>query len=287
MITGLVLTCLVLLMLPVVLVAHKFPSFLEVVMRGGDVITSGVTRQYHQGNCAIKFPRNGNFRTYVSNEEDARWHIPFQPNTKSFCSRNDQYDDVFYKLQRDGNFYVNCRGDFDYITHSHQNKTGDYVMAIDDDCMLYIFEGIIDKNGKRNLQKEIWASDLFEPLGPDDRLRKGQILHDPSYMVVNPDSGNLEVRKQESDGSLKVLYSADQEWKKPLSSKFHDFYAKVSPNDGHLKLVGIDYEDNFTQTVYFSKNLGAKGLDCFTLGTEPIDADDDVVDLVAIPCEEE
>lgn len=262
--------------------ASELPA-LEVVLRGNDSVKSGVTRTYHDGYCEIHFPTSGSLWSQIVGSEGL-WHIDFAPNTNSFCSDNTDPDQVRYKLQRDGNFFVRCRGSLDYMTHSHQGEVGDYVMAIDHGCMLHIFEGIMDCN-RFDIQREIWSSDRYEPLGPGDRLYKGQVLHRPSYMMLEPDTGNFELRQELSHGTYEVIYSADWEWDAPPGPELHDYYAKIT-DDGYLELVGIEYGSTLKEKVYFSKDLHSNGASCFTLGYEPSEEYLGPVDLKAIPCHE-
>ena len=254
---------------------------LEVVLRGNESVRGGETRIYHDDYCEIGFPNNGNMWSQIRGSEGL-WHVDFQPNSNSFCTDNTDNSQMRYKLQRDGNFIIRCRGSLDYMTHSRQDEVGDYMLVIDDNCMLHILKGTIDCNSV-DIEREVWSSDIYEPLGPNDRLYKGQILHSPSYMILEPDTGILELREELSHGTYEVLWSSEWEWDAPPEPELHDFYAKVTEG-GHLLLVGIEYGSTLNETVYFDKDLHSNGASCFTLGYKPNPEYLGPVDLIAVPC---
>ena len=179
---------------------------------------------------------------------------------------------------------------FDYISHSNQGHTGNYFMAIDTSCQLFIFEGTFECN-EIDIDKEIWSSDKYGPWEIEDALYKGQIYHGLSWyeVVLNPYDGNLEVRNPQSHGTYDIVWQASDEWAAPPGDHLHDFYAKLK-SGGRLILVGIDYQNGMKQEEYFSKRLDTGGADCFTLGFEVKTGEDpygvsDPIDLIAVPCE--
>jgi len=274
-------TCLFLLLGITRVLGVDLPQ-LEVVLRANDSVRGGVTRYYHGDKCEVGFPTNGALWSQIWGSEGL-WHIDFRPNSNSFCTNNTDPTQMRYKLQRDGNFVARCRGSLDYMTHSHQNDPGSYMLVIDGGCKLHILDGTIGCNAV-SIWREIWASDRNEALGPGDRLNKGQVLHNPSYMILKPDSGNLELREALSHGTSEVLWSSDWEWDAPPGPQFHDYYAKVRQN-GHLILVGIEYGSSLKETVYFDKDLHSNGADCFTLGYEPNEEYLGPANLIAVPCD--
>jgi hypothetical protein len=108
------------------------------------------------------------------------------------------------------------------------------------------------------------------------------------YMMLDPRDGNLEVRYEMSHGTYDVVWQSSDEWDAPPGPEMHDYYAKIT-KQGFLKLVGIDYSGpSLAESVYFSKDLGANGASCFTLGWElkpPANGFvGDPIDLIAVPC---
>jgi hypothetical protein len=261
------------------------PANLEVVLRVPESVLADETRRYHNEVCEISFPSDGALYVRIPGSVGL-WHIDFAPNPNSFCKNSDE--PMRYKMQGDGNFIARCGDQIDYITHSHQDESGDYFLAIDNACYLHIFKGTLGCD-KIDVSEEIWASDFWEPLGPDDRLYKGQILHlGGTSTILDPSDRDLRVRQDLSHGTYEVLWSAkeDDAWIAPPGPNIHDYYAKVTA-DGHLLLVGIDYTTgpNFTESIYFDKDLESGGADCFTLEFEPV-SDEWLapVEPVAVPC---
>lgn len=261
---------------------------LSVVLRGNDSVNGANddTRLYFGDWCDIDFPPDGSLRSGIYGSQGL-WNTDFSPNPNSLCT-----SPVRYKLQRDGNFIIKCSADntIDYITHSNQGRTGDFLMAIDNSCELHIFEGTFGCN-ELDIHQEIWSSDKYGPWEIDDTLHKGQIYHGLSWyeVVMDPLEGNLEVRNPGSHGTYDIVWQAKDEWDAPPGDNLHDFYAKLT-GGGRLILVGIDYQNGKKQEEYFSKTLKRTGGgDCFTLGFEVAGSDpygvSDPIDFIAVPCE--
>jgi len=251
-------------------------SNMDVVMRGGDPaiieMDEGEFPTYRNGACQIRFPRDGNWATQ-NGFNTGGWDA----NQNSQCQGSNHVGRMVYWLQRDGNFVAYCSYYLDYSTHTNQGAIGDYFMAIDDSCILHIFKGTFDCDSV-NVQEEIWTNVRQEPLANGDRLGKGEMVQfESGTLVMQSSDGNLVLYASQS-GDATVLWAANQEWDDPPPSIFHDYYAKVT-DDGHLQLVGIDYQYG-DETVYFTKDLtttsNAGG--CFTVEYDAV-ADD----LVAIP----
>jgi len=267
---------------------------LSVVLRGeAEASVNGTndeTRFYFDDWCYVGFPPSGAIKSSIFGSSGL-WTTAFRPNgydnPDSLCTTP-----VHYELQNDGNFIIKCSDNtIDYITHSHQGKTGNFFMAIDKSCELHIFEGTITCN-EIDIIGEIWSSNKYGSWGINDRLYKGQIYHGLlNYeIVLSPDDGNLEVRYPMSHGTWEVVWSSDDEWEAPPGEYLHDFYAKLTKG-GRLILVGIDYTpEGMKEEVYFSKDLDSDGADCYTLGFEIVAPGPygvaDLIDLIAVPCED-
>lgn len=282
-------TCLILLLGQLVPVGEaQYSSYAEnirfqVVLRQDQSVRGGETLFYHGDHCEVGFPTNGDMWSQIYGDEGL-WHIDFRPNSNSFCKNNKNATQIRYKLQKDGNLVVRCRGKVDYMTHSNQGEKGNYMLVIDNGCTLHILKGTVDCDAV-DIEREIWTSDIYKPMGPGDRLYKGQILHKPSYMKLVPDTGALELREEMSHGTYEVLWSSAWEWKAPPGPELHDYYAKVT-NGGHLILVGIKYRPKLSEIVYFDKDLHSKGASCFTLGYEPNEQYLEPAELIAVPCDD-
>lgn len=160
-------------------------------------------------------------------------------------------------------------------------------MVMDNECHLHIMEGTLDCD-TLDIQDVIWSSELFEPLGPLDRLYKGVYLYQDGYeLEVDPYYGILEVKLPADGGGYWTVWRSDDYSTEPPANH-HDFYAKVTQG-GHLILVAIDYTSGprLTETVYFDKDLHTNE-DCFTLGIKQIQDGHGVGsrDLVAVPCDD-
>lgn len=261
------------------------PFKIEVIMRAPDSITwEASPRYYHGGYCEVNLAQDGDLHVDIPGSEGL-WHNDYRPLPNGVeCTGAT----LRYKLQRDGNFITKCGNEIVDRTHSGGNDIGDKFLAIDSGCKLHIYEGTLEAN-KVDINNEIWSSDLFEPLGPGDKLHKGQILHGRYTVVLTPWNGNLEVREELSHGTYEVLWEAEDEWDAPPAPENTDWFAQVTP-DGHLTLTGLDYSGGIPpqETVYFDKDLNSGGSDCFTLGFEEVNPGEYLgpVQPVAIPCDD-
>jgi hypothetical protein len=266
-------------------VGHAFDQWtpeMEVVLRGNDSVAgSNNPRYYHGGWCVIDFPANGDLYADIMTEYT---YGRFAPNPNSLCSQP-----VRYKLQRDGNFFIRCSDNTtDYFTHSNQGGTGNYFMAIDNDCELHIFKGSFQCDAI-DIEQEVWSSHKRGSWGINEKLFKGQLYQglSPYDVELDPRDGNLQVRLAQSHATYDIVWSADDTWKAPPGKNNNDFYAKLTTG-GRLILVGIDYP-SMKEKKYFSKDLKSGGVDCYTLGFKvvgnPTGYGNDLIDLIAVPCE--
>jgi len=190
-----------------------------------------------------------------------------------------------YKLQRDGNFVAYCGSVLDYTTYTGQGHLGDYFLAIDDSCILHLFEGTADCNSI-SVEQELWTNIRLEPLKNGDRLGKGEMVRfDGNTLVLQSSDGNLVLYHGQGSDDV-VLWAANQEWDGPPASNFQDYYSKVT-QDGYLQLVGKDFQYG-QETVYFHKKLNALNGNsdvfdgCFTVEYDVVEDD-----LEARPCNDD
>jgi hypothetical protein len=246
---------------------------MDVVMRGGDSIEEMHENEfpkYRNGTCTIRFSKDGNFAT-----KNGFFTRGWDANQNSACQVANATK-MTYKLQRDGNFVAYCGYNLDYSTRTHQGRTGNFFMGIDDSCILHIYEGTIDCDAI-NVLEEVWVNIRNEPLHDGDRLGKGEMVrHDGTTLVLQSSDGNLVLYGSSLYDN--ALWGANQEWDAPPASNLKDFYAKIT-DSGWLKLVGIDLQTG-ADTVYFRKNLHSNGASCFTVEYDSVEDD-----LVAVPCD--
>lgn len=214
----------------------------------------------------VRFPRTGNLATQNGFNTPNGWDA----NTNSVC-RNSSHD-IIYKLQSDGNLVAQCGDTVDYATHTSQGQTGgDYVLMIDEECILHLYEGKFGCDGVE-LENELWTNIRKEALGPGDRLGKGEyVAWRGRRLILQPGDGNLVLYGPSNE----VLWAADNEWDSPPTAR--DYFAHVQP-DGHLVLVGVDLETG-DETPYFDKDLDSGGKDCFVVEYLPT-----LQDLKAVQC---
>ena len=242
-------------------------------MRGGDPATMEMDYEdfptYHNDACKVRFPRDGNWATQ-NGFSTGGWDA----NQNSQC-QGDGPASMTYHLQSDGNFVAYCGALLDYTTHTGQGiGPGNYVLLIDDACILHLWKGTFDCDGI-HLEEEIWTNIRNVPLKNGDRLGKGEMVrHGSTTLVMQSSDGNL-VLYNDTGSTDVVLWAANDEWSGPPTPMYHEFYAKITYN-GHLQLVGREFQYG-TEMVYFEKYLGIDS-GCFTMEY------DGVGDLVARAC---
>ena len=213
-------------------------------------------------------------------------------NAKSLCgSSGPNVPALSYNLQDDGNFVARCGYELDYATHTGGGPIdGKYFMTIDDDCVLRIYRRAIDCNSV-DIEEELWSNVLHEPLHQGDILRQGQYVRDDSAgtsLLLQSADGNLVLYQDNNNGPEgDVLWAANQEWGSGPSSTYNEYYARISEN-GHMTLVGIDFNGSPREIVYFDKELtfhnNPGGADCFSVQFDA-SANNGAGDLVAVPCD--
>ena len=207
-------------------IGHTIASLpnMDVVLRGGDVVQEmdeGDFPKYRDGKCTIRWSRNGNWATQ-NGFNTGGWDA----NQRSSCGGAGPGADVMqYRLQSDGNFVAYCGYYLDYSTHTGQGLgDGNYFMAIDDQCVLHLYQGTFDCNSI-TIEKEIWTNIHLEPLQNGDRLGQGEIVRDMTttgnQLIMQSGDGNLVLYGPSSASATDVvLWAANTEWGGPPSPDF-------------------------------------------------------------------
>jgi len=265
---------------------------MDVVLRSGETVHEMDEHEFptfRNGKCTIRYPRDGNWATQ-NGFNVGGWDA----NGKSLCesSYGPSAPTMSYTLQPNGNFVAYCGYQLDYATHSSAGGPidGKYFMAIDDDCVLHTYRGTFDCNSV-SIEREIWSNVKREPLQRGDLLRQGQYVRDAdakTSLLMQSADGNLVLYQDFSHGSPEgdVLWAANEEWGEGVMEsnrrRFNEFYARIALN-GHLTLVGIDFDGTPRETVYFDKDLHSGGADCFSVEYDS-NANGGAGDLVAVSC---
>lgn len=272
--------------------SSSFPN-VDVVMRGGETIQAmdeADFPKYRNGKCTVRFPRDGNWATQ-NGFNTGGWDA----NGNSICPTLTRPGPktMNYTLQANGNFVAYCGYYLDYATHTYDDESEDshYFMAIDDDCILHIYKGVMDCHSV-SIEKEIWTNVKFEPLQAGDVLRQGQYVRDKeagTSLVLQSADGNLVLYQDGPSGPEgSVLWASNMEWGDGPGQIYEEYYVRIAHN-GHLTLVGIDFDangDTPREQVYFDKDLYSGGAACFTVEFVEIPSGGNG-NLVAVPCAEE